>query len=400
VRRDFGSIRRSGRSSWEVRYPVRGQETPGRKVVLGTLADAERMLETRRIEHMLGDRERLTVGNAWTKLYLPSYDFEHLEKSTQSGYRSCYEHHIGPAFGQRTVASVTHAQVQEWLGAMSPGAAKHAVVILRIVFNHAEYAGVVSTNIMKGARYKMPSRKTGDSRRVNVKVYAADELDAVLDAARGQSFEAALIVMGIGGLRREEAFGVRKDELRFETIDGKLWSFVPVNRAVLIVDGKMVIKGAKNEQSAREGIVKPPYSERLREIMEGMTAGAIWLQDDGSGQPRNPDKESKKHARWAAEQPFRYVTMSNFRATSATNLYGDGMDTATIAYLLGHTSDAVTRKHYIRPTKEDLVRKIDEASFGKQMPQESRDDRYDELLKRCNQLSDMLDFILKKADSQ
>jgi len=399
VRRDFGSIRRSGRSSWEVRYPVRGQDAPGREVVSGTLADAERVLEARRVEHLLGDKGRVTVDDAWTRLYLPSYDFEHLEKSTQSGYRSCYEHHIGPAFGQRAVASVTHVQVQEWLGAMSPGAAKHAVVVLRIVFNHAEYAGVIGANIMKNTRYKMP-RKGECGRRTNKGVYAPDELDAVLDAARGQSFEAALIVMGIGGLRREEAFGVRRDELRFETIDGSLWGFVPVSRAVLMVDGAMVIKGAKNEQSAREGIVKPPYSERLREIAEGMAANAVWLQDDGSGQPRDPDKESKKHARWAAEQPFRYVTMSNFRATSATNLYGDGVDTATIAYLLGHTSDAVTRKHYIRPKKEDLVKKIGDASSAKEAQQATEDARYNELLKRFNQLSDMLNFVLKNASVQ
>lgn len=110
-----------------------------------------------------------------------------------------------------------------------------------------------------------------------MKVYAADELDIVLNAARGQSFEAALIVREHRRTPARE--GLRSPERRV-AIRGYRWEAVefhtcqPRGPHGRREDGDQ----GRKKRTERPGVYRQaPCSERLREIMEDMTSGTIWL---------------------------------------------------------------------------------------------------------------------------
>jgi integrase len=359
MRRRWGSITKKADGVYVLRWPKPvgpdGRRRWGSETVRGTLADAEERLDE--LRELWGDGSAtMTVDRFWRTMYWPDVQSV-LAPSTLRGYRDMYEKHIRPAFGDDPLDGLRGRRIQEWLLSMPYGIARHARAVLSAMYSRAVAWDVAERNPM-ARRYRLPDRSTVRHRQSDG-VLGADELAAVAREAEGEPWEAAFLLSAFGGARRSEAFGVMLGDMAFAEVDGILVAAAPIMRGVQLIDGVVEVTEPKTTGSARTVVVPEPWSVRLRELAEeGMASGRIWLTDDGTGMPPNPNTMAAAYKRWFLDKPYRYVPWKNLRNSYATNVHASGVELPTVAKLLGHTQEQTTFRHYDRPSVEQLGRVV------------------------------------------
>ena len=355
----WGSISQSRAGVWRLRYPLppdqeTGARRQGYETVHGTKADASKRLAELRLEHdrYAAAKPDMTVSELWENHYSKFIE-KHLAPSTVEGYGSAYRAHIWPRFGNCELEKVRRGDVQEWLDGLSYGAAKKAFAVARALFSFAVDNELCNESPF-AKRYRLPKKPTTSTKDAAQSVHTEEELREVLKAARGERWEAAFILSAFGGMRREEAFGVKWEDVDF--CDG--YAVIHIYMCVQPATGGVrIIDRTKTESSTRDVAIPAPYSDRLRELLfEYM--GDVWVCDDGLSMPANPDLVSAAYKRWHIGKPYKYVPWKNLRNSYATMLHNRGVDLATVARLLGHSTPTLTFKHYDRPSAEQLAASV------------------------------------------
>ncbi len=367
MRSEWGSIRKRG-NAWQIRWTKgydaqTGKYIYGTKTIHGTKKDAR--LELDRIHADMSQQEQhaqMTVSFFWEKHYLPDIE-QHLAPSTVEGYKSIYNSKIKPAFGSHLLNEITGKEVQAWLDSMSYGAARHAKTAFSALLGRAYAMDYASENIMQ-RRYRLPSKET---RVLYVNKTTGDDvtLTKIAETARGEAWEAVFLAAAFGGCRVSEAFGLRAEKISAIEHEGDIYAALLIDTTVQIVNRKISIRGKlKTEDSAgieaRWAIIAPPWAERMLELASQVKdEGLVWMCDNGAGQPRSPDEVKAAYKRWFLDKEFPFIPFKNLRNSYTTNMKTKGAALDDIAKLLGHTTDAITYKHYDLPDVKDLVKRVD-----------------------------------------
>ena len=350
----WGSISKRG-NSWSLRWPlppdpITGARRIGCETFKGTKTQARARLD--KIHAELEDAPVCgTLADFWRNIYLPEAE-GCLAPSTLKGYISQWEVNIAPTFGNRRMNEITGREVQAWIYTMSYGAARHAKAVLSAVFGRAHALDEVPDNVM-ARRYRLPGRDTVVS-KPNEDVADPEKLGRMADAMRGEQWEAAYLASAFGGLRRSEAYGLKSDDVHAIETEGQVYAALDVQRGVQRIDGMVHVLPVKTERSERWAVVAPPWSARLLELAAD---GRKWMSGDGVGTP-DPDRLTSAYRRWFTKSREAYIPFKNLRNSYATNMHTDGMELESVAKLLGHTTDAITYRHYDRPDVDDLVQRV------------------------------------------
>lgn len=356
ARSTWGSLTKRRNGVWSIRYPLpadlaTGKRKQGFETFRGTKRDAvKRLAELRlQLDNLEEQNERVTVSKLWDKSYRPYIG--RLSPSTVEGYESAYHAHIEPVFGECELDALQKRDVQAWLDGMSYGAARKAFVVLRAMYSFAVDNDLTEGNLFT-KRYRLPNRPRKSASEVAESIHTEKELIELLQAANGEPWEAAFILSAFGGLRREEAFGVKWDDIEFR--NG--YAVVTVERGLQPAKGGVRVVPLKTGGSYREAVVVEPYSNRLLELADG-NGGEEWVCSD-SGEPLNPDLASAAYKRWHLNRPYRYVPWKNLRNSYATMLHAKGVDLGTVAKLLGHSTPTITYRNYDRMSAEQLAEAV------------------------------------------
>ncbi len=404
-RRRWGSCRRIGEDSWQLRYPsLTAIGTPGprrslvvhgtEKDALKTLAGFERdyraaqaefkLLRLERGEDATGSLKNATVNEVWETIYLPKAR-ESLSPLSLSAYQHKYDSYIRQPLGRRRLRTVTHDQVQSILSAPTYSVAKMLKIVLSIIFGEAQNARIIKAgdNVMRD-RYKLPP-STRRLRIENREVYRQDEVEEILASCKGQPFEAAVILMSQGGARVAEAAGCRFGDVSFSKDEaGQTWARVKISRNAVLCHGELVVHDTKTPRSRRTIFIPEPHSLRLMEMAKA-SGGDGWVTDDGCGMPLTSYRLSFQWKSWAERHAARYVPLMYFRDTFATEMHNRGMDPYRISQLLGHTSTSkMLYKHYDRPDDDELQKSFSEAISSKEGKLDAK--AKEELMKLISQL--------------
>lgn len=364
----WGNITKRKNGTYRLRYPIAYDAETGKRIIAsetihGTKKEAETRLAELRIQYACDEHLplSLTVETFWVRHYFP-YIQKTLAPSTVRGYASSYECHIKPTWGKFAMEDISVSAMKNWLQSMTYGAAKKQLSTMRAMFNYAEDEELIKRNVMN-RRFRLPSKNT--ARKNNDQIHDKETLDAILEDCRDEFWEAGFIVSAFGGLRREEAFGIKKNEIIFNGDH----AIVPVNRTVQRISGRIVISDeeetspeTKTPESKRLAVIVHPYAQRLKEIMDDPEReGDIWMLDDGFGEPIDPERAAKAYMRWYLYKPYCYIPWKNLRSSYATMLHQQCVPIETIAKLLGHTNVSTTYKYYEKPNVEHLVETISNA---------------------------------------
>jgi integrase len=218
------------------------------------------------------------------------------------------------------------------------------------------------------------------ARRPELVIPDATQLSALLEAARGSTYEVPLVLAVATGMRRSEVLGVR-------------WADVDLDRRTIRVERGLqrVARGdgtrdlrpvePKSSRSRREVRLPAFAVARLRQHRKdqaerSLALGSGWFRDEalgelvcdrGDGGPIDPDNLTKaffRHAKAAGLDPR--TRLHDVRHAVATRLAQDGVPLVAVSALLGHSSasfTATTYQHWTEALAGQTADAIDRA-FG------------------------------------
>ena len=186
--------------------------------------------------------ERLTVGR-YLEQWLEGSARQRLRPNTFASYADTVRRHLVPEMGRLPLAKLSPVDVQGLMATkaaagLSPRTVQYVRAVLRVALNQALKWGLVARNVaslVDGPRV----------RHQEVKPLTPEEAGLLLEAAKGDPFEALYVLALAAGLRRGELLGLP-------------WSAVDLDRGTLRVsqtlqriEGRLQIVEPKTDKSRR-----------------------------------------------------------------------------------------------------------------------------------------------------
>jgi integrase len=255
--------------------------------------------------------------------------------------------HINPAIGRVRLEKLSSAHIQQLITekyqTLSAQTVVHLRNLLRNALNQAVKWGLVGRNVatlVDVPRIERPA----------VRVLSAEESNRLLDAAKGDRFEAVYSVGLALGLRRGELLGLGWESVDLDRAE------VRVIRSLQRVGGKLELCDTKTPKGRRT-IPLPAYAvralrvHRARQIEERLANGPAW-QDNGlvftgrHGTPLEPITLHRDFKSVLKKAGLPSIRFHNLRHSAASLMLAQGVPLKTIQEILGHSSIAVTSGFY------------------------------------------------------
>lgn len=375
-RRKLGSKRQLPSGRWQIRVASGSKYDGTRRVVSETL-DTEEEADARilSLAAELGRRPDLSNGITLSALWA-EYRVdrgERLARSTMDRYEKCMARAWLPRLGDRDISLITRADAQSVLmGAPSANEARQMKAALSSALTWAVRMGWLSENPIRQGGFETPTEKFGgmDASALDEDPFGTiegsrDVWDArtVLEVFRrlqGAPIEPVWLAMVGGGLRLEEAFGLRRADIRRIAIDGsREVTQVAVHHTRNQWDGRHATKTSK---SVRIAAVVDPFGLRLWDISNGKSPKDLLcdvsLQNYGARwrclfeEPRRVG--SRTDVNKGRLLGIRYLPLSRMRATHATIAQEAGILDSMNAGWHGNT-EKVLYSNYQSPDLTDAA---------------------------------------------
>lgn len=376
-RSKLGSKRRLSDGRWEVRvshgYRVDGKQRTIREVV------PDEDVADRRIVELAADMgihpeigAGLTLSTLWA-LYKRDKG-ERLARKTIVDYARYMDGLWCEKLGSVDVTHITRQEIQHILiGCPSRSVAHHARKTLSAVLTYAMNEGYLRTHPMHGHAFELPGDTGSDWDDEDVwnddpfatiektrDVWGVREVVDCFERIHGLPLEPIWLAMVGGGLRMEEAFALRRMDVRRVEIAGRMFTQVAVHHARTDMDDR---KRTKTRKSVRIVTIMEPFGERYWELAQTVEPKELVCPCDPANQnhrwrgyfaapPSDPErakhlpkKEGFVHRSKLHGLP--YVPLSRMRATHATMMQEAGVLDSINAATHGH-SQRVAYTNYQR----------------------------------------------------
>lgn len=344
------------RDVWQLRWT---EDAPGgrrraSKTFHGTYrqACAELEAELARVRAQEGGTYggRMTVAKAH-EIWLQT-EGRDLAPGTLYGYGLAWQR-LAPRFGRTPVGCVKALDLQAFLlsDGMTAGVAASCLNLMRNLMRTAKMWGAVESNPLSGVHWRTPESAT----RRDATVTDAAGLARVCAAFRGSPIEAAVLLMGQGGLRVGEALGVMPGDVSSLEAAGSTVAVVAVRRTV--GDAGEVRNRTKTKGSAANAYVSAPWSARLLELAQAAAGDERqWLCDGGAGRPVGKEVARRMFYKGLDQAGIPRMLMKNLRPSfEGSRVYDAGIPVEKVARLMRHADVATTLRHYDRPSEAQLA---------------------------------------------
>lgn len=293
----------------------------------------------------------LTVDQ-WATRWQDTERVRKLRPHTRSRYRQILTDHVLPVIASMRLVDVRARHVRAVLDAVDAKGLGRSVVETRAVMSSmmraALEAELIDANPVAAIR---PPRHE----RHELEVPSAAELVALIEAAKGTTWEIPLLIAATTGLRRSEVLGLKWGDMDLET--GRFRVVRSLQRVRDENGSRIDFLGGKTERSRRQATLPVLTIERLRrwrveQAARRLRLGPAWSDldlvcDRGDGGPLDPDAFTKGFKRLAKQAELRPgVRLHDVRHGVATTMLAKGVHPAIASAVLGHASPAFTMKAY------------------------------------------------------
>ena len=374
-RSKLGSKRQLPSGRWFVRVSA-GKKRDGSRRTMTRTVDTEREADLC-IAQLAAQMARVPAAGDPMKLvdyyelyFVPARRARGLANATMENYEYVFRSAIEPVFGERTMDSIDGREVQAMLHLMPCDAAKRFTRTLRAILRSAWEDGLLAEKPLDRT-FHYPKPKA----RKQQQVWSAATTAQALEVLHGLPLEGIALLMAGAGLRREEAYPLRFEELDFEETEHGVLAVFEIDRAQTLPDG---VKETKTAFSQRVVVMGEPFSSRLRELAEQGRARAHGAHPDDPDRagfvcPVSLHRVPKSwRSMWEEKQPSKhddparacakgamlaagipYIPMSRLRATHETLLQASGVEDALNARIHGRSSSSeIGYRHYLVPQED------------------------------------------------
>lgn len=267
---------------------------------------------------------------------------------TYEAYCQLTRLYITKTIGHHRLDRLTPQHVQAMMtgqvkAGLSPRTAQFTRAVLRRALGQAVKWGMVPRNV--AALVDPPP-----ARQIEITPLTTDQCKLLLDAAKGDRFEALYRLTLSLGLRLGEVLGIRWQDVDLE---GKT---VRIMQSVQRTDHALIIADLKTERSRRTLPLTPSLAtllkaERANQRLTRLAAGDRW-RDHGLVftsrygtpiEPRNVQHRFKVVLAQAGLPPIRF---HDLRHSAASLLLAQGVQQRVVMEILGHSQIATTMNTY------------------------------------------------------
>lgn len=265
------------------------------------------------------------------------YALPRIEKATVATYKRQLARYLIPHFGKMSVEEITVDDVQRLFNDISGTKATKDKVknVLNMILEAAVEDGLLDRNPLKSRRLRI----TGEASKTT-KPYTQEEMRYIaanLDKIRSSSDQQYFVLLAFHPLRLEEVLGLKWEDIDLEA------RIIHVRRAVTHPDrNKPEIKSTKTAASVRDvglSAIAIPY------LVPGKPGDFVC----GNSKPLSYSEVRRMNVRIGKQLKFDgSIVPQRFRTTVLTDLYDKTKDIKQTQAAAGHTTSAMTLKHYVK----------------------------------------------------
>jgi integrase len=233
---------------------------------------------------------------------------------------------------------------------------------------HRTLSQALGHAVRLGVLFKNPARQVKPPRPASreIKILDKNEINTLINAAKGVGLYVPILVAVTTGVRRGELLA-----LRWSDIDLKAASLT-VNQSLERIKGKFEFKSPKTKTSRRI-ITLPPVTvealrrhykvqleERLKLGLGRDPRGLVFARPDG--QPMDADTLSKAFRRLVASAKVTPITLHGLRHTHISHLLMEGVHAKVVSERAGHAHVNITLgvyATYIPSMQADVALRVD-----------------------------------------
>ncbi len=368
---------------WDVFYrysdPSTGRPKQTSKKGFRTKGEAEAFLLE--VNSMIAGNNFILVQKLTVREYfldwLKNYVETHLRRTTVAGYRTNIEKHVIPHLGSIELRALTASHLDSFynmklkkgrLDGKAGLAPKSVLYIHRVVseaLNHAEKKKLISSNPAKNVT-SLPRVK-----KYKARILETSEIKSLLEAVKDTDMEFPIALASIGGCRRGEVLGLRKEDVSFER------QTIKICRQLIPTKDGLIFEDPKTEDGFR--IITPPQEifEILRKHLERQEEYKRQFGDEyydhglincyPNGNPIDPRNFSKQFSYLLKKNGLKPCRFHDLRHSCATLMLNSGVPMKVASEILGHSSIGITAdlySHVIADAKKDAAKKVGSEVFG------------------------------------
>lgn len=340
-RRPVGSIRwlKDGVARVELSAgvdPLTGERRRMSTTVHGSEADAERALAKMLLEiGRMPAGKNMTVRHYIENLYKPWLD-GHVRKFTRIGYEGKLDKHVIPKLGDVALTQLEPYVLDVWrdelLTKMGGQSALHVYRAFSTALNRAVKWRLIQANPLLAV--DPPKAKMRD-----LDTLTANEALSYLKAFDGHKLQPLIIMAIATGFRPCELYGLTWADIDLTA------STVTVERGLHERKSEVWFEEPKSDRSHRTVSLDAWAVNALKELR-----GIGPLVPD-AGTHMKPTEVARQYRKQAQASKLRYIPMRDLRHTHATLMLEAGVDIVVVSRRLGHSTVAITDKHYLRPKR-------------------------------------------------
>jgi integrase len=355
--RSFGHLRKLPSGRWQASYigPDLGRHNAPSTFHARIDGEAWLVEERRWVEQgaWVAPAERAALAEASRPVTFSEYaetwlaDRE-LKPRTRAHYRRALEAHLLPTFGDRTLVRITPASVRSWHAAMDPTrrtTRAHAYGLLRTILGTAVQDGELLANPchIRGAGAVKRSKQ--------IRPATLAELATIVEHLP-QRYRALALVSAWCALRFGEATELRRSDVDLNR------GLIDVRRAVVRVDGEVLVGTPKSAAGVRTVNVPPHLVPVLREHMAAMPVrgrDALFFPAADGVSHLAPSSLYRVFypARDAAGRPD--LRWHDLRHTGAVLAAQTGATLAELMARLGHSTPAAAMRYQHSSQDRDAI---------------------------------------------
>lgn len=375
-----GHLRERGKGNWWAVVDIgRDPETGKRKQKWHRLTATGKREAQKELAKLLADLAggtyvepgKLTVGE-YLERWLADYAKPNVAAKTFERYEGIVQRHLIPNLGSYPISKLQPLHIQEYYsralqngrldkrpGNLSPTTILHHHRVLREALGQAVKWQIIGRNPADAVE---PPRAT----RRGMHVLTAEQVDQLLEVARGSPMYMPILLAVATGMRRGEILALRWQDVDLDA------GTISVCRSLEQTKAGLSFKEPKTAHSRRV-VVLPAFAvealrwHRVEQAEHRLRVGPAW-QDHGlvcarpDGRPIPPNNINSAYKGALSRAGIPYVRFHDLRHSHATMLLAQGVHPKIVAERLGHSQIAVTMdlySHVSPPMQQEAAQKLD-----------------------------------------
>jgi integrase len=282
-----------------------------------------------------------------------------LRESTVRSYEGHIRRYIVPAIGHLVLTELSTEHIDAmYERLLHPDGAKRRLSTSTIVRIHATLMSALNAAVRSGRLSHNPAVhiELPAPRRLEQKVWTASELMSFLDVHIDDEMHALFALLGLRGLRRGEALGLRWSDVDLRSLELRVVQQLTVDHGVPSF-GPPKSRAGDRIVAIDEWMAQILHFRRSQQRLAGKLNG--WEAEDhtlvftdAQGGYLSPIAVTRRFDRLVAETDLPRIRLHDLRHTSASIGLASGESLLEVSRRLGHSSVAVTGDIYTHVSSE------------------------------------------------